>query len=102
MQALFILPLLISVLAMAISLFASLGPGAIIAADLPMFSPVQAIMAAEAGEQARAVRVTAISSFFIGNLVVETKPASCRREEYGTSLSRVSERRQFYKGFSGR
>jgi hypothetical protein len=64
---------------MANSLFASLGPGAIIAAE-PMFGPVQAIVAAAAGDKAGAVRITAISSFFIRKPRCETKPASCRRK----------------------
>jgi hypothetical protein len=49
MQALFILPLLMSVLAMAIFLLAPVWPGAIIMVDLAMLSLVQAIMAAETG-----------------------------------------------------
>src|SRR3954451_10829862 len=52
MQALFILPLLMSALAMAISLLAGVAPVAIAAVDLAMFSPAQAIIAADAGENA--------------------------------------------------
>src|SRR5579864_4178570 len=71
MQALFILPLLMSVLAAAISLLASFWPGAILAVDLARLSAVQAIIAADAGEKARTESAAAITSFFIGNLVVE-------------------------------
>src|SRR3954464_5962183 len=53
MQALRILPALMSVLAMAISLLASDCIGGIIAADLAMLADVHAIMAADAGENAR-------------------------------------------------
>jgi hypothetical protein len=68
MQALFILPLLMSVLAIAISLLAGVGPVAIIAVDLAMLSPVQAITAADAGDKAQAENRVAMISFFNGNL----------------------------------
>jgi hypothetical protein len=58
-----------SMLAIAISLLAGVGPVAIMPADLAMFSPVQAIIAADAGEKAQADSRVAMSSFFIGNLV---------------------------------
>src|SRR4051812_16682055 len=53
MHALRILPALMSVLAMAISLLASDCIGGIIAADLAMLADVHAIIAADAGENAR-------------------------------------------------
>lgn len=59
MQALFILPLLMSVLAMAISLLAPVWPGAIIMVDLAMLSLVQAIMAAETGVKAKVESIAA-------------------------------------------
>lgn len=54
MQALRDLPLLMSVLAMAISLFPGDSPGGIIMADFIMLADVHAIMAAEAGDRAKA------------------------------------------------
>jgi uncharacterized membrane protein len=72
MQALFILPLLISVLAIAISLFAAIFAGVsagpvIMAVDFIMLSLVHAIIAAEAGETARvnATKAAAVSKVFI-------------------------------------
>ena len=53
MQALRILPLLMSMFAAAISLLAEVGPGAIIDVDFIMLSDVQAIIAADAGETTR-------------------------------------------------
>jgi hypothetical protein len=59
MQALPILPMLMSVLAMAISLLAAIMPGVagadiIMVLDFAMFSPEHFIIAAEAGETAKA------------------------------------------------
>src|SRR5205814_8641241 len=75
MQALFILPLLMSVLAMLISLLAAILPGVsgvpvIMAADFIMLSLVQAIIAAEAGVSANAEAdsIAAVINVFILNL----------------------------------
>jgi len=70
MQALFILPPLMSVLAMPISLVAAILPGEsgmviIIMVDLLMLSPVQAIMAAEAGDKANAESIAAEIKIFM-------------------------------------
>ncbi|MCK1711916.1 hypothetical protein IVA83_23675 [Bradyrhizobium sp. 143] len=69
MQALFILPLLMSVLAMAISLFMAVLAGVsavppIMAALFIMLSLVQAIMA-DAGDTANATKAAAVSKIFI-------------------------------------
>ena len=68
MQALFILPLLMSMLAMAISLLAGVWPGAIIMVDLAMLSLVQAIIAAEAGVKAKVESRAAAINILISNL----------------------------------
>ena len=83
MQALFILPLLMSVLAMAISLFMAVLAGvsavpAIVAADFIILSLVHAIIAADAGEMANAIKAVAVSKIFMQSLLRKTKPASCR------------------------
>ena len=65
MQALRILPLLMSVLAMAISLFPGVWPALIIAVDLAILSLVHAIIAAEAGEKARAENIAAAINILI-------------------------------------
>ena len=58
-------PLLMSVLAMAISLLAGVWPGAIIAADFIILSAVQAIIFAEAGENAKAESRAAATNILI-------------------------------------
>jgi hypothetical protein len=65
------LPLLISVLAMATSLFKAILPGlsgmpAIAVMLLAMFSPVQAIIFADAGVNARAEKRAAVINVLIG------------------------------------
>src|SRR6266567_1423994 len=72
MQAPFILPMLMSVLAMAISLFMAVLAGVsavpvIMAVDFIMLSPVHAIIAADAGEteRANATKAAAVSKVFI-------------------------------------
>src|ERR1700760_1691697 len=59
MQALPILPLLMSVFAMAISLLAGVWPGAIIIVDFIKLSEVHFIIAAEAGDTAKAETIAA-------------------------------------------
>src|ERR1700682_5220600 len=73
MQAPRMLPLLISVLAMPISLPMLILPGpsgmlTIIVVVLAMFSPVQAIMAAEAGVNAKAENIAAVIKILISTL----------------------------------
>ena len=65
MQALRILPLLISEFAMAISLLAAVWPGAIIAVDFIMLSEVHAIIAAEAGVKAKTESMAAAINILI-------------------------------------
>jgi hypothetical protein len=72
MQAPRILPLLMSMLAMAISLLAPVWPVLIMAADLPIFSPVQAIIAAEAGVRDSAENRVAGTLFMGTSLEIET------------------------------
>ncbi len=57
-----------SVLAMAISLLAAVWPGLIIAVDFIILSPVQAIMAAEAGVNDKADSIAAVINIFILSL----------------------------------
>src|SRR5690349_9087754 len=103
MQALFILPLLMSALAMAISLFAAIFAGVsgvppIMAAVFIMLSVVHAIIAAEAGdsERANATKAMAVSKVFI-----EKSPRAKRNRRhaglrnYVFSRADVSWRRQF-------
>src|SRR5258708_2388783 len=73
MQAPRMLPLLISVFAMPISLDMAILPG--LSGMLPiavvlfaMFSPVHAIIIAEAGVKAKAENIAAVIKIFIGNL----------------------------------
>lgn len=65
MQALFILPLLISVFAMAISLFAAFCSGFIMAVDFIKFSDVHAIIFADAGPAATTESMAAAITIFI-------------------------------------
>jgi hypothetical protein len=65
MQALPILPLLMSILAMAISLLAGVCPGCIIAADFIILALLQAIIAAEAGVNAKAESMAAAINILI-------------------------------------
>src|SRR4051812_24060248 len=100
MQAFFIFPLLMSVLAMAISLFMAVLAGVsavppIMAADFIILSLVHAIIAADAGETANATKATAMSKIFIESLLRKTKPASCRPSQYVFSGEDVSWRRRF-------
>src|SRR3569833_1152099 len=91
MHALRILPALMSVLAMAISLLASDCIGGIIAADLAMLADVHAIMAADAGENARTESAAeTIKAVFIWTSNPSIKPAWCRLGSYGLSRQTVS------------
>src|SRR6266567_5203177 len=86
-------PLLISALAMLISFAMAILPGpsgiAVMAAvDLAMFSPVQAIIFAEAGVKANPVRAAAMINRFIGKVLpwnatgfVAGQPAGFFRED---------------------
>ena len=65
MQALFILPLLMSMLAMPISLLAADWPGAIIIVDFIMLSDVHDIIFADAGVKAKAVSIAAAINVLI-------------------------------------
>src|ERR1700688_1117144 len=91
MQALRILPLLMSMLAMAISLFAGVWPDPLImAADLPILSPVQAIISAEAGVRDSAESMAAaIKSLFMGTSP-GIKPACCWQTRYDSFPPDVS------------
>src|ERR1700686_3621609 len=81
------LPLLISILAMPISLPMPVlaGPSAIVAIiifDLAMLSPVQAIISAEAGVNAKAENMAAVIKIFFIGTSLEMKPAYCRLSIY--------------------
>ncbi|MGH6779586.1 MAG: hypothetical protein ACRECL_16525 [Bradyrhizobium sp.] len=67
MQAPLISPLLMSMLARAISWFAGDGPGGIASMVLPIFAGVQAIIAAEAGARARTERTAAVINILISS-----------------------------------
>src|SRR4051794_23152513 len=101
MQPVFIFPLLMSVLAMAISLLAATLAGVsavpiIIAVDFIRLSLVHAIMAAEAGEKANATKAAAVSKVFM-----EKSPWAKRNRRgagyrnYVCSTRYVSWRRKF-------
>jgi hypothetical protein len=77
MQAFFMLPVPISVLAIAISLLAGVGPGPIACADVPILAAVQAIIFAEAGASANAESIAAVINILIVTSL-EKNPASCR------------------------
>jgi hypothetical protein len=103
MQALFILPMLMSVLAMAISLFAAVLAGVsagpvIMAVDFIMLSPVQAIIAADAGEteRANATKAAAVSKVFIEKSPeVKRNRRHAGLRNYVFSRDNVSRRRKF-------
>src|SRR2546430_16611854 len=94
-----ILPLLMSVLAMPISLSAARLAGVsgmvtIMAEDLAKFSELHFIIAAEAGVKASIESMAVVSSILISDLPWE-KPANGRLSGHGFSAPYVSRRRQF-------
>src|ERR1700710_2679893 len=85
MQAPRMLPLLMSILAMPISLFMAILPGLsampiIMVLDLAMLSPVQAIIFADAGVSARTENMAAvIKIFFMRTSLKQNQPVAGTR-----------------------
>src|SRR3954468_13341348 len=99
MQGPRMLPLLISILAIPISLFAATMPDVIgmlciMVLLLAMFSAVQAIILADAGVKASAENTAAVINTFMGNLV-EKKPAYHWPSRYAFDWANVSRQKIF-------
>src|SRR3981081_2782352 len=100
MQAPRMLPLLISVLAMPISLPMAILPGpsampVIMVEVLAMFSPEHFIIIAEAGVKAKAENIVAVIKIFIGTSL-GTKPAECWSTKYALAAAYVSPMTSFF------